>query len=176
MPKFARIVLFAALSLGLAAGATQAMTLGSASRIAGLSIAGASEAVSSGGLHAEAPLAAPTFSTRLYLTLALVNRIVDNRPVVRNELRAYWPAGLLPVEGEDAARAKRDRLVRHGLPADALRLEVRAEDGARRMVLVVETSAGDFVLDSRSRRVVKEVLDERRTASIAPVLPELRFR
>lgn len=180
MLKLLRIAIFAAAGLGLAAATANAMMLGSASRSAGLAIAAR---VDTAGQDRQAtaygccaPLTAPAFSTSLYLTLTIVNQLVNNEPVTRPELRAYWPVALLPLEGEAAARAKRERLIRHGLPADALRLTPREDESGRRMVLLVETSAGDFVLDSVSARVTREVPDERRTASIPLDLPKLRFR
>jgi len=173
MLKFARIVMLAAASLGLTAAAANAMMLGSASRTAGIAIAARAEAVSQ---NREPALVAPAFSPRLYLTLTVVNQLVNDEPAARPQLRAYWPAGLMPLEGEAVARAKRDRLIHHGLPADALRLTTLDDDAGRRMVLTVATSAGDFVLDSLSARVNREALDESHTASIPLKLPELRFR
>lgn len=173
MLKFARIVMLAAASLGLTAAAAHAVMLGSASRTAGIAIAVRAEAVSQ---DRQATHMAPAFSPRLYLTLTIVNQLVNAEPAARPQLRAYWPAGLIPIEGEAAARAKRDRLIHHGLPANALRLAPREDDAGRRIVLVVETSAGDFVLDSLSSRVAKEALDESHTASVPLKLPELRFR
>lgn len=173
MLKFARIVMFAAASLGLTVATAHAMMLGSASRTAGIAIAAKAEAISQ---RRQPALVAPAFSPRLYLTLTIVNQIVNDEPAARPQLRAYWPAGLLPLDGEAAARAKRERLIHHGLPANALRL-TSVEDGAgRRMVLTVATSAGDFILDGLSTRVRKEALDESHTASIPLKLPELRFR
>jgi predicted transglutaminase-like cysteine proteinase len=185
MLKIARIAMLAAAGVGILAGVANASMLGSASRFAGVSIVAKAGTISrdrqvrsfdctfSDCRAGEEKLA---FSSRLYLTMTLVNQSINDRQAPAIELRAYWPTALLPRNGEDAARAKRDRLVREGLPADALRLVTLDEEDGRHMVLVVETVAGDFVLDSRRARVIKQELDEGHTASIKPALPHFRLR
>lgn len=187
MLKTMRKVIIAMAVAATAAIPAEAMMLGSASRVAGTDLLAKTETASLDrgfGFICRQSLAGcgdmaggkPDFTPRLHATLAMINHLVNRQPERRVELRTRWPLAVLPREGEAVARAKRDRLMLEGLPASALRLVTLEEDEERRVVLVVATTAGEFVLDNRGNRVTRRDGAEERTASVAPAMPHFRLR
>lgn len=68
--------------------------------------------------------------------------------------RDRWNANVTVGDCEEFALTKRERLIKAGLPASALRMAVATtRSGEGHAVLVVSTHAGDFILDNRSDRI-----------------------
>ncbi|WP_353646645.1 transglutaminase-like cysteine peptidase [Mesorhizobium sp. WSM2239] len=92
---------------------------------------------------------------QLLSKLDLVNRSVNRAIRPRNDFQAdTW--SLSPASGdcEDYALTKRQRLLKLGVPASALRLAVaRTGRGEGHAVLVVRTSSGDRILDNRTNLI-----------------------
>lgn len=94
-------------------------------------------------------------SDQEFQALEKVNRLVNHRvQPVRDGIGGIssdtWTIASTKGDCEDVALAKRDMLIRGGLPAGALRMAVaRTSWGEGHAVLIVGTSKGDYVLDSR---------------------------
>ncbi|WP_168990570.1 transglutaminase-like cysteine peptidase [Aureimonas flava] len=85
-----------------------------------------------------------------------VNRSVNRsiRPV-SDGLSDVWQANVAAGDCEEFALTKRERLLKMGLPASALRMAVATTaSGEGHAVLVVSTPSGDFVLDNRLDRIL----------------------
>lgn len=82
---------------------------------------------------------------------ASVNRSI--RPV-NDRGTDTWQANVAAGDCEEFALTKRERLLKLGLPASALRMAVASTaEGEGHAVLVVSTPSGDFVLDNRLDRI-----------------------
>jgi predicted transglutaminase-like cysteine proteinase len=67
-----------------------------------------------------------------------------------------WSVGGKSGDCEDFALTKRRELIRQGIPSSALRIAVAlTPEGEGHAVLVARTTAGDFVLDNRTNRLLK---------------------
>lgn len=67
-----------------------------------------------------------------------------------------WSLNPSAGDCEDYAITKRSRLIRAGFPASALRIaDVTTGRGVRHAVLVVKTTAGDYVLDNMRGSILK---------------------
>jgi len=108
------------------------------------------------------------YTSRLRTVLASVNRNINRvMPAIRAQ-REFLSFSPLPGPSEDYAMMKRTRLIKAGLPAGAMRLaNVLQPNGRRHAVLVVSTSNGDFVLDSRKQTVMKRLDSGYSFASLA---------
>jgi len=87
--------------------------------------------------------------------LESVNRAVN--AAIRPQLRAtqVWELGARQGDCKDYAMNKRAALLARGFPAGALRLAIgHTAGGEGHAVLVVRTSAGDFVLDNLTDRIL----------------------
>jgi predicted transglutaminase-like cysteine proteinase len=85
--------------------------------------------------------------------LASVNKSVNKsiKPVSDKDqygTREKWVSGAKAGDCEDYALAKRAKLSRMGIPKSSLLLAVGRNAGEAHTVLVVRTSAGDFVLNN----------------------------
>lgn len=81
-----------------------------------------------------------------------VNRTI--RPV-NDRAGDVWQANVAAGDCEEFALTKRERLLKMGLPASALRMAVATTaSGEGHAVLVVSTPSGDFVLDNRLDRIL----------------------
>ncbi|OJF98452.1 transglutaminase-like cysteine peptidase [Pararhizobium antarcticum] len=112
------------------------------------------------------------YTNKLRTVLTSVNRNINRvMPAIRAH-REFLSFNPLPGPSEDYAMMKRTRLIKAGLPASALRLaSVTRPSGRRHTVLIVATSNGDFVLDSRKQTVMKRHASDDSFAS----LTEVRF-
>lgn len=95
-----------------------------------------------------------------HATLALVERAhrLVNQAIRPQAEKAgapdNWKVGGRSGDCEDYALAKREMLIRLGLPSSALRMATgHLRSGEYHAVLVVRTDRGDLVLDNLSRRV-----------------------
>lgn len=92
---------------------------------------------------------------RVWNIVTTVNLSVNRSMRAVNESRERWSVGGPTGDCEDFALTKRRELIRRGVPASALRIAVaRTYAGEGHAVLVVGTSAGDFVLDNLTNRIV----------------------
>ncbi|WP_082653549.1 transglutaminase-like cysteine peptidase [Aureimonas sp. AU22] len=85
-----------------------------------------------------------------------INRSVNRsiRPV-NDKGGDIWQANVAAGDCEEFALTKRERLLKMGLPASALRMAVATTaSGEGHAVLVVSTPSGDFVLDNRLDRIL----------------------
>jgi len=101
--------------------------------------------------------AAPTTADHhaVWKTVRTVNLHVNRTMRAVNESRERWTAGGTQGDCEDFALTKRRELIRLGVPASALRIATaRTAAGEGHAVLVVKTSAGDFILDNLTNRIV----------------------
>lgn len=95
-------------------------------------------------------------SAALMQTLTTVNNAVNRSLRFVSEQSDDWKATGSAGDCEDFALAKRQRLVRLGVPAGALRVAmVRTRKGEGHAVLVVRTSKGDLVLDNARPSIVR---------------------
>lgn len=88
--------------------------------------------------------------------VAAVNYRVNRSIVPMNDAgEDVWQANVVAGDCEDFVLTKRQALLEAGLPASALRIAVATTaSGEGHAVLVVKTSAGDFVLDNRFNRML----------------------
>lgn len=88
-------------------------------------------------------------------TLKLVNVRINSAITPRSDGAAdVWNANARVGDCEDYVLAKRDALIRQGLPASALRFaHVKTRTGEDHAILVVKTSTGDLALDNLSPAV-----------------------
>lgn len=100
-----------------------------------------------------------TYTPKLKGLIEKVNTQVNRQITPRNEDRDIWQIAYGPnAEGDcdDFVLTKRDRLIRSGVPASALRIAmVRTKAGEGHAVLIVNTSSGEFVLDNIRKTIVK---------------------
>lgn len=96
------------------------------------------------------------FTNKLRATLSSVNRTVNRTmPAIRSQ-KEFMSLAPLPNADDDYAMTKRDRLIRTGIPAGALRIEgITSPEGARRSVLIIATSHGDYRLDHLQARITR---------------------
>jgi predicted transglutaminase-like cysteine proteinase len=89
------------------------------------------------------------YTTKLQATLASVNRSVNRSIIPLNERRDVWSLNPRFGDCDDYVMTKRSRLIRAGVPAGALRVAVvKTRSGEGHAVLIVKTSAGEYVLDN----------------------------
>ncbi|MET3614406.1 putative transglutaminase-like cysteine proteinase [Rhizobium aquaticum] len=88
--------------------------------------------------------------------LAEINNQVNSQIKPRADKgRDVWTISSTFGDCDDYAITKRHKLIRAGLPASALRMAVvRTPKGEGHAVLVVKTSAGEFVLDNLRSMIV----------------------
>ncbi|SMC40392.1 transglutaminase-like cysteine peptidase [Rhizobium sp. RU36D] len=80
-----------------------------------------------------------------------VNRSVNEAAGTMAAAGDVWKVGVTMRDGEDVALAKREKLISMGWSPRALQVAVvRTRFGEGRAVLVVKTSKGDLMLDSRT--------------------------
>lgn len=104
---------------------------------------------------AEAQPAVVRWSGRAERLIGQVNRRVNRTIQPVNDRSETWSADVKAGDCEDFALTKRRELIRHGIPASALRMAVVVTpNGAGHAVLVVSTSRGDLVLDNRNNRIL----------------------
>ena len=109
-----------------------------------------------------------SYNARVHAILNSVNRSVNAsiRPV--SDRTDTWSLNPKSGDCEDFALTKRSRLIRAGLPASALRIAVvRTRSGEGHAVLLVKTSAGEFVLDNIRKTVMKRHAMPYRVVSIS---------
>lgn len=86
--------------------------------------------------------------------VAKVNARVNRTMIPRNDVAESWNADALAGDCEDYALTKRRALIRLGVPASALRIATaRTANRVGHAVLVVNTTAGDMVLDNRTNSI-----------------------
>jgi predicted transglutaminase-like cysteine proteinase len=98
-----------------------------------------------------------TMGDELMVLLHRVNSQVNRsiRPM-RDSGRDKWQVGVRSGDCEDYVLTKRAQLIRMGVPAGALRIATTTtRQGEPHAILVVKTSAGDYVLDNLSASVRK---------------------
>lgn len=91
-----------------------------------------------------------TATNNVMSTLEAVNSRVNGSMRARRDGAVdAWSVGVSAGDCEDYVLAKRRSLIRAGLPASALRFaSVKTRGGEVHAVLVVKTTAGDYVLDN----------------------------
>jgi predicted transglutaminase-like cysteine proteinase len=78
-----------------------------------------------------------------------INNAISPEPDADREPIDQWTVNPLAGDCDDYAVTKRHELIKLGWPTSAVLLtEVRKPDGADHLLVVVRTSAGDFVLDN----------------------------
>lgn len=86
--------------------------------------------------------------------VAKVNSRVNRTMIPRNDTVESWNADTAAGDCEDYALTKRRALIRLGVPASALRIATaRTANRVGHAVLVVNTTAGDMVLDNRTNSI-----------------------
>ncbi len=94
------------------------------------------------------------YSSRVRATIASVNNSVNNSMRYVADKGDVWQIGGSTGDCEDFALTKRSKLIRAGIPSGALRMAVvRTEKGEGHAVLIVKTTAGEFVLDNRRKEI-----------------------
>ncbi|HEY8593668.1 MAG TPA: transglutaminase-like cysteine peptidase [Devosiaceae bacterium] len=94
------------------------------------------------------------YTSQLATTLRSVNSLVNRSIRPRPDRGDVWLANVRYGDCEDYALTKRERLIRMGIPAGALRIATaRTRSGEGHAVLVVRTDHGDFVLDNMNNSV-----------------------
>ncbi|AOG12619.1 transglutaminase-like cysteine peptidase [Agrobacterium sp. RAC06] len=97
-----------------------------------------------------------SYSPKIEKTIRSINAAVNREIKPRREKRDIWSVNVKQGDCDDYVMTKRQRLIRAGIPASALRVAVvRTRMGEGHAVLIVKTTAGDFVLDNLRRNVVK---------------------
>jgi predicted transglutaminase-like cysteine proteinase len=95
-----------------------------------------------------------TASNDLLAVLSQVNRRVNKAITPRRDGADVWQANASSGDCEDYVLTKRAQLIRKGVPAGSLRIAyTHTRSGEAHAVLVVKTSAGDYVLDNLSNQV-----------------------
>lgn len=95
------------------------------------------------------------YSTRVAATLRRVNKTVNHSIHPRNEDGDTWSLSPSSGDCDDYVMTKRSLLLGQGFPAGALRMAVvKTSRGQNHLVLVVRTTAGEFVLDNRREDIV----------------------
>jgi predicted transglutaminase-like cysteine proteinase len=90
------------------------------------------------------------------MRLARINRRVNRLMLPQHDKADVWSVGMAAGDCEDFALTKRHLLIRAGFPAASLQMAVtRIRSGEGHAVLVVRTSRGDLVLDSRNDRLTE---------------------
>jgi len=85
-----------------------------------------------------------------------------------------WTADAKQGDCEEFALAKRERLIREGVPASSLRLAyVKTSWGEGHAVLVVETNRGQFVLDVLTHKILPLSQTRLRVMSMATADPNV---
>lgn len=97
-----------------------------------------------------------TYSTHIEKTIRRINDAVNREIKPTSDKRDIWSVNVRKGDCDDYVMTKRQRLIRAGIPASALRIAVvRTRMGEGHAVLIVKTTAGEFVLDNLRRTVVK---------------------
>lgn len=97
-----------------------------------------------------------TYSTQIERTIRRINDAVNREIKPTREKRDIWSVNVKKGDCDDYVMTKRHRLIRAGIPASALRVAVvRTRMGEGHAVLIVKTTAGEFVLDNLRRTIVK---------------------
>lgn len=87
--------------------------------------------------------------------LRQVNNTINASIRYRSDRSEVWSVGGMSGDCEDFALTKRNRLIRAGLPAGALRMATaRTARGELHAVLIVKTDKGDLVLDNIRKTIV----------------------
>ncbi|WP_157959603.1 transglutaminase-like cysteine peptidase [Devosia submarina] len=95
-----------------------------------------------------------TATNDLLAVLSKVNRSVNAAIKPRNDRGDSWQVNASSGDCEDYVLTKRAQLIRKGVPAGSLRIATtKTRWGESHAVLVVKTSAGDYVLDNLSDKV-----------------------
>jgi predicted transglutaminase-like cysteine proteinase len=86
--------------------------------------------------------------------LQSVNSRVNNAISPQSDRKDIWSIGVSQGDCEEYALAKRLELIRHGVPASAVRIAMaKSGSGEGHAVVVVRTNAGDLVLDNLTSRI-----------------------
>ena len=88
------------------------------------------------------------YTQTLMSKLSSVNASVNARITPRSDKGDVWSLNPNAGDCEDFALTKRASLINAGLNAGALRMAVTRAKGQYHAVLIVRTTAGDFVLDN----------------------------
>ncbi|MCZ8158514.1 MAG: transglutaminase-like cysteine peptidase [Rhizobiaceae bacterium] len=97
-----------------------------------------------------------TYTTQIEKKIRAINAAVNREIKPTREKRDIWSVNVRKGDCDDYVMTKRQRLIRAGIPASALRIAVvRTRMGEGHAVLIVKTTEGDFVLDNLRRTVVK---------------------
>jgi predicted transglutaminase-like cysteine proteinase len=116
------------------------------------------------------------FTASLQLTLQTVNSKVNRAIQPRRDVRDVWSASTRRGDCDDYVMTKRRRLMQAGLPASALRVAiVRTRRGEGHSILIVNTSAGELVLDNLRSGIVRSSETGYRFVSVSTADP-LRWR
>jgi predicted transglutaminase-like cysteine proteinase len=159
-------------SVFVVAGITSATLLSGISGAAALSFSGVERTVQ--GERAYAPIAfrifcrrnpsecrvsgasATEYSPRIAAILRSINTSVNASIKPRSETRDNWSVAPTYGDCDDFALTKRSRLIKAGVPAGALRMaSVITKAGESHEILIVHTTAGEFVLDNLRSAIVK---------------------
>jgi predicted transglutaminase-like cysteine proteinase len=99
--------------------------------------------------------------------LTRVNSSVNREIIPRNEASDTWTIASRYGDCDDYVMTKRHRLIKAGIPASALRVAaVRTSWGEGHAVLLVKTTAGEFVLDNLRRSIMKREQSNYRYLSV----------
>ncbi len=145
------IVAFVVLSAGIAVTTTNAMAFGRVHAPLGyqlMCLKNPSECSGGGAARVSGDVAVMAKLRRVNNTVNATMRPVHDGAV------DVWTANASQGDCEEFALAKRERLIREGVPASSLRLAyVRTQSGIGHAVLVVMTSRGEMVLDVLTHKI-----------------------
>lgn len=104
--------------------------------------------------------------------ISRINTAVNALIRPKRDATEQWSLNPSAGDCEDFALTKRARLIRAGFPAGALRMaEVTTGRGERHAVLIVKTTAGEYVLDNLRQKVVSRGASGYRFGWIASANP-----
>lgn len=97
-----------------------------------------------------------TYTPKIRALLVSVNAQVNRQIRPRSESVDVWTVNASAGDCDDYVMTKRHRLIRAGIPASALKVGVvRTRRGVAHAILVVKTSAGEYVLDNLRHSIVR---------------------
>ncbi|SMD15654.1 transglutaminase-like cysteine peptidase [Rhizobium sp. RU36D] len=97
-----------------------------------------------------------SYSPKIKNIISSVNSSVNRQIKPKQDKSDVWRISATEGDCDDYVMTKRQRLIRAGLPASALRVAVvRTQSGEGHAVLLVKTSSGEYVLDNLRPNIVK---------------------
>jgi predicted transglutaminase-like cysteine proteinase len=112
------------------------------------------------------------YTSRIKAIMTSVNNSVNTSMKYKSDSYENWTLNARYGDCEDFALTKRSKLIKAGIPAGALRMQVVVTSaGVGHAILVVKTTAGEFALDSIRKTIVKNSETGYRRVAIASADP-----